>query len=92
MSRSSTVSSAERRIRLEGVFDGSRASELLNELERRGSEEIVVDFSGIRRFEPFGIEVFVKGWSGPHGKGARIWWLGRPPGLAECLREEEIPR
>jgi anti-anti-sigma regulatory factor len=91
MSRSSTASSADRRIRLKGVLDGSSAAELLNELKRRRSEEIAVDFSGIRQFEPFGIEVLVKGLGGPRAKGARIWCLGLPPSLAERLRKEETP-
>lgn len=77
-------------VRLGGVFDGSRAMELLHVLDRCGTGGVIVDFSGIRRFEPFGVEVLVRGLGALHTGGARIQCLGLPPCVADRLREQEI--
>ncbi len=80
----------ELRIRLGGVLDGSRAMELLHVLDRGATGEVVLDFSGIRQFEPFGVEVLVRGLGALHRGGARIQCFGLPPCVAERLREQEI--
>lgn len=80
----------ELRIRVGGVLDGSRAMELLTLLDRCGTGEVVLDFSGIREFEPFEVEVLVRGLGALHTGRARIRCLGLPPGVAERLREQEI--
>ena len=84
------MSRMEARIRLGGVFDGSRAMQLLNALGRFKVGQVVVDFSGIQQFEPFGVEVLANGLAGPPRGGARVRCLGLPPCVAERLREEEI--
>lgn len=80
----------ELRVRLGGVFDGSRAMELLTLLDRCGTGEVVLDFSGIRLFEPFGVEVLLKRLSGRDMGRASIRCFGLPPCVAERLREREI--
>lgn len=80
----------ELRIRLAGVLDGSRAMELLHVLDRGAAGEVVLDFSGIRRFEPFGVEILVRGLGALYRGGARIRCFGSPPSLAERLREVGI--
>lgn len=80
----------ELRIRVGGVLDGSRAMELLTLLDRCGTGEVVLDFSGFREFEPFGVEVLVRGLGALHTGRARIRCLGLPPCVAERLREQEI--
>ena len=77
-----------RRIRSSRVLDGSKAMLLLTELRRFSSGEIILDFSGVRRFEPFGVEVLLKGLSEPQAGGPRIRCSGLPPSLAERFREE----
>ncbi len=77
-----------RRIRSSRVLDGSQAMRLLTELRRFSGGEIILDFSGVRRFEPFGVEVLLKGLSGPQAGGPRIRCSGLPPGLAERFRAE----
>jgi len=78
------------RVRLGGVLDGSRAMELLNVLDRCGTGEVILDFSGIRHFEPFGVEILVRGLGGLGPGGARIQCSGLPPCVAERLREQAI--
>jgi anti-anti-sigma regulatory factor len=64
--------------------------ELLNLVDRCGSGEMTLDFSGIRRFEPFGVEVLVRGLGGLRPGGPRIRCAGLPPCIAERLRGEEV--
>jgi len=78
------------RIRVGGVLDGSRAMELLNVLDLCRTGEVVLDFSGIRQFEPFGVEVLVKGLENVHSGRARILCFGLPPCVGERLREQEV--
>jgi anti-anti-sigma regulatory factor len=80
----------EVRVRPSGVLDGARAMELLNELARFRAWDVLVDFSGVRQFEPFGADVLVEGLRGLHKGGTRLRCLGLPPCLAERVREEEI--
>jgi anti-anti-sigma regulatory factor len=70
------------------VLDGSQAMRLLTELCRFSGGEIILDFSGVHRFEPFGVEVLLKGLSGPQAGGPRIRCSGLPHSLAERFREE----
>jgi len=77
-----------RRIRSSRVLGGTQAMQLLTELRRFSGGEIILDFSGVRRFESFGIEVLLKGLSGPQAGGPRIRCSGLPPYLAERFREE----
>lgn len=79
-----------RRIRSSRVLDGSNAMLLLTELRRFSSGDIILDFSGVRRFEPFGVEVLLKGLSGPRAGGPRIRCSGLPPSLAERFRDEYL--
>lgn len=76
------------RIRPRGILDGSRAMEVLHELGRFRTGEIIVDFSGIRRFEAFGAEVLLKGLG--KRRGVKIQCVGPPPCLAASLREHQI--
>lgn len=78
------------RVRLRGVLGVSGAMQLLNELDRFRTGEVIVDFSAIRDVGPFGAEVLVQGLGGPHKGGARIRCVGLPPCVAERLREQEI--
>lgn len=80
----------EMRICVNGVFDGSRAMELLNLLDGCARGEVILDFSRVRRFEPFGVEVLVKRLGGPDTGRASILCFGVPPCVAERLREREI--
>ena len=78
------------RVRLSGVLDASGAMQLLDELDRFRTGEVIVDFSAIRDVEPSGAEVLVQELGGPHKGGARIRCVGLPPCVAERLREQEI--
>src|SRR3972149_5430398 len=49
------------RIHLSGVFDGSRAMQLVNYLRREQAAEVVVDFSDVEGFESFGVDVLLRG-------------------------------
>ena len=80
----------ELRVRLGGVLDGSRAMELLQVLDRWATGEVILDFFGIRCFEPFGAEVLIRGLGGLRQGGARIRCSGLPPCVAERLKEQEI--
>ena len=79
------------RVRVSGVLDGSRAMQLLSGLDRFRTGAVIVDFSGVRRFEAFGVDLLVKGLGRrPRAGGTRIRCTGLPPCVAERLREQEI--
>ena len=84
----SEISSDTRRIRSSRVLDGSRAMELLTVLSRFEGGEIILDFSGVRRFEPFGVDVLLSGLSRIQARGLRIRCSGLPACLAERFRGE----
>jgi len=75
------------RIHLSGVFDGSRAMQLLEYLRRAPAAEIVVDFSDVERFEAFGLDVLVIELAGLREAGATPCCCGVPPCLTERLGE-----
>jgi anti-anti-sigma regulatory factor len=78
------------RVRVTGVLDGARAMEVLSQLARLGTQDAVIDFSGIRQFESFGVEVLVRGLAGLGNHGARVRCAGLPPCVAERLRAEGV--
>ncbi len=79
-----TVSRPDRaRIHLSGVFDGSRAMQLADYLRREPAAEIVVDFSDVKRFEAFGVDVLLRELAGLRGAGATVRCCGLPPCVAE---------
>jgi anti-anti-sigma regulatory factor len=82
------IFSDTRRIRSSRVLDGSRAMELLTVLSRFEGGEIILDFSGVRRFEPFGVDVLLRGLSRRQAGGPRIRCSGLPARLARRFREE----
>jgi len=84
------MSGMQVRVRLSGVLDVSGAMQLLNELDRFRTGEVIVDLSAIRDVEPFGAEVLVQELGGLDKGGARIRYVGLPPCVAERLREREI--
>ena len=84
------MSQMQVRARSSGVLDVSGAVQLLNELDRFRTGEVIVDFSAIRDVGPFAAEVLVQELGGPPRGGARIRWVGLPPRIAERLREQEI--
>lgn len=78
------------RVRVSGVLDGSRAMQLLNGLNGLRSGAVIVDFSGVRQFEAFGVDLLVKELGRPRAGGARVRCTGLPPCVAGRLREQEI--
>ena len=83
-----TVSRPDRaRIHLSGVFDGSRAMQLVNWLHREHAGEVVVDFSDVERFEPFGVEVLLRELAGLRGAATTVRCCGIPPCVTERLDE-----
>lgn len=78
------------RVRVSGVLDCSRAMQLLNGLDRFRTGAVIVDLSGVRRFEAFGVDLLVKGLGRPRAGGVRIRCTGLPPRMAERLRERAI--
>jgi anti-anti-sigma regulatory factor len=79
-----------RRIRSSRVLDGTQAMQLLTELRRFSGGEILLDFSGVRRFEPFGVEVLLKGLKRPAAGGPRIRCSGLPPWLDKRFRDDSL--
>jgi anti-anti-sigma regulatory factor len=83
-----TISGPDRaRIHLSGVFDGSRAMQLVECLRREHAAEIVVDFSDVERFEAFGVDVLIRELAGLRGAGATLRCCGAPPCVTERLDE-----
>lgn len=83
-----TVSRPDRaRIHLTGVFDGSRAMQLVACLRREPAAQIVVDFSGVKRFEAFGVDVLVRELAGLGSASASVRCCGTPPCVTERLHE-----
>jgi anti-anti-sigma regulatory factor len=78
------------RIHLSGVFDGSRAMELMNYLRREHVAEIVVDFSGVERFEAFGVEVLLRELAGLRAGDTAVRCSGLPPCVADRMEEVGI--
>ncbi len=75
------------RIHLCGVFDGSRAMELAHWLRRAHAAEIVVDFSDVEGFEPFGVDVLLRELATLSAPGATVRFCGVPPCVTERLDE-----
>jgi len=73
-----------------GVLDGSQAMQLVNGLDRFRTVAVIVDFTGVRQFEAFGVDLLVKMLGRPRPGGAGIRCTGLPPCVAERLREQEI--
>ncbi len=82
---------AERRIRLAGVLDGSRAMEVAHRLRDQGDAALTLDFSAVQGFDAFGIDVLLRELSAPRRGTARVRCCGVPPCLAELMRQAGIP-
>jgi anti-anti-sigma regulatory factor len=83
-----TISGPDRaRIHLSGVFDGSRAMQLVECLRREHAAEIVVDFSDVERFEAFGVDVLIRELAGLRGARTSVRCCGAPPWVTERLDE-----
>lgn len=80
-------SSSRVRIRLSGVLDGSRAMEIAHLLRGQRGGEVVLDFSAVEAFEPFGVEVLARQLEGAGRRGDQIRCRGLPPCVAERMRE-----
>lgn len=79
---------SEDRIRLTGSFDGSRAMEVAAEVRLRPDRRVLLDFSDVGGFEPFGIDVLLREL--PTRPEARVRYCGVPPCLADAMRERGI--
>jgi len=75
------------RIHLSGVFDGSRAMQLVNWLRHEPAGEIVVDFSDVERFEAFGVDVLLRELAGLRCDSTTVRCCGIPPCVTERLDE-----
>ncbi|MBI4269794.1 MAG: STAS domain-containing protein [Candidatus Rokubacteria bacterium] len=75
------------RIHPTGVFDGSRAMQIINILRRQHAAEVVVDFSDVEGFEPFGVDVLLRELASRSAPGATIRCCGVPPCVTDCLDE-----
>jgi len=74
-------------IRPSGILDGSRAMEIARLLHDQCGGEVVLDFSAVEGFEPFGVEVLALQLAGAGRRGGRISCRGLPPCVAERMRE-----
>lgn len=77
---------SEEEIRPTGTFDGSRAMEVAVLVRDRPDRRLLLDFSDVRGFEPFGVEVLLRELPRP-AQDARIRCSGVPPCLADAMRE-----
>ncbi|OGL09485.1 MAG: hypothetical protein A3I14_17690 [Candidatus Rokubacteria bacterium RIFCSPLOWO2_02_FULL_73_56] len=75
------------RIHLSGVFDGSRAMQLVNYLRREQAAEVVVDFSDVEGFESFGVDVLLRELATLERARVTVRCCGVPPCVTEHLDE-----
>ena len=76
------------RIHPTGVFDGSRAMQIVNILRRQHAAEIIVDFSDVEGFEPFGVDVLLRELAARSAPGATtVRFCGVPPCVTDRLDE-----
>lgn len=82
----------ESEVRLSGIFDGSRAMEVVNHLRCQPAAGVILDFSDVESFEDFGVEVLVRHLAEPGGAQGRVRCRGLPPCVAARLEEAGVAR
>jgi len=75
------------RIHPTGVFDGSSAMQILDILRRQRAADVVVDFSDVDGFEPFGVDVLLGGLAPRGAPGTTVCFCGVPPCVTDRLDE-----